>query len=251
MRHSVQHHRTASMAAIALVAVLAACADDGGKFDQDRYREQDQGGAMDETNDPAASPAPSSTSSTVALGATDADPPTAGELDDDELAGLLWMREEEQLAHDVYVELGDRWGLRVFENIAASEQQHIDVTKGLLDRYGVADPAADNPSGTFTDPRIQELYDDLIARGATSREDALAVGATIEELDIADLRARADATDEAALDDAYARLERASRNHLRAFVSRLDLLGVEYEPTVLDDFDEIVAAPMERGRDGH
>lgn len=260
VRSSVRPVRAAStLAALALVVGLGAC-DDDGRFDQDRYQEQDQGatGASDATSDPAddevdPEEAPADTDGTRndSEPADDRTSPASEALDEDEVAGLLWMREEEQLAHDVYVALGERWGLRVFENIAASEQTHIAATIDLLDRYEIPDPAADNEPGTFTDPAIQELYDDFVARGLESRVEALTVGATIEELDIADLRARADATDEATIDDVYARLERASRNHLRAFVGQLELLGVEYEPTVLDDFEEIVAAPMERGRDEH
>ena len=47
------------------------------------------------------------------------------------------MREEEKLARDVYVALGDRWGLRVFENIARAEQRHMDAVVAQLDREGV------------------------------------------------------------------------------------------------------------------
>jgi len=181
---------------------------------------------------------------------TDADtaPDAATELSPDEVAGLLWMREEEQLAHDVYTTLGSLWDVPVFSNIAASEQRPIGSTISLLDRYGIDDPAAGNAPGTFTDPAIQQLYDDLVAEGSTSRSAAFAVGATIEELDIVDLRARADATDEAAIVEVYRRLERGSRNHLRSFVRQLDRVGESYEPTLLDDFDEIVDGPAERGR---
>lgn len=146
----------------------------------------------------------------------------AGALGDEDIAGLLWMREEEQLAHDVYVALGELWGLRVFDNIAASETTHIDAVVGLLERYGIDDPAAGNEPGTFTDPDLQALYDQLLADGRRSVDAALRVGVTIEELDIADLRDRRTATDIAAISTVYADLERASRNHLRAFVSQLD-----------------------------
>ncbi len=108
---------------------------------------------------------------------------------------MLWMREEEQLAHDVYVVLGDLWGLRIFENIAASETTHIDLVSGLLDRHGIDDPTAGNDLGTFTDPTLQGLYDQLIADGSESLEAALGVGALIEELDISDLQARSAATE--------------------------------------------------------
>ena len=81
---------------------------------------------------------------------------------------LQYMREEEKLAHDVYVTLYDLWGLRVFSNIAASEQQHTSAVATLLSRYAVSDPAAGNAVGEFTDPALQKLYDELIAQGSTS-----------------------------------------------------------------------------------
>ncbi len=109
----------------------------------------------------------------------------------EEIDGLRWMREEEKLAHDVYVALGETWGIRVFENIAAAETTHGEAIKTLLDRHGIADPAAGQPVGAFTDPELQALYGDLVARGRTSLVDALTVGALIEELDISDLRDRA------------------------------------------------------------
>lgn len=35
-----------------------------------------------------------------------------------EAEGLQFMREEEKLAHDVYVTLYQKWGVRVFDNIS-------------------------------------------------------------------------------------------------------------------------------------
>jgi hypothetical protein len=258
--------RARLFAVAALVVAAAACADDApaddGPSDTRRYQEQDQepsgsGAVTDDERDagtelPLLEDDSETDGGDTGAAATSADGPVglpvSDVLDPDEVAGLYWMREEEQLAHDVYVALGNEWGMRIFENISASERQHIDLTLGLLERYDLPDPAAGNQPGTFTDPRLQELFDDLIVRGMASTAAALTVGATIEELDIADLRARAEATDEAAIDDVYTRLERASRNHLRAFVGRLELLGVDYEPTVLADFEAIVSSPMERGQ---
>jgi hypothetical protein len=202
-----------------------------------------------------ATPTTTVTTDTTAIGTVEV--PDVDVLDEsgltaDEVAGLLWMREEEQLAHDVYVTLGDLWGLRIFENIASSESSHIEAVATLLDRYGIDDPAAGNDPGTFTDPAIQALHDQLVSDGNVSLEAALAVGALIEELDISDLQARAAATENTEIITMYAGLERGSRNHLRAFTSQLDARGVVYEPTQLDPatFDAIVSAEMERGRDG-
>lgn len=170
-----------------------------------------------------------------------------GSLTDVERAGLLRMREEEKLARDVYTTLGDLWGLRTFDNITAAEETHMAAVATLLDRYGLADPAAGRAVGSFTDPAIQALYDQLVAQGRRSATEALAVGAAIEELDIVDLRERATAVVDIAL--VYADLERGSRNHLRAFTSQLERSGVEYRPVHLAsaDFDAIVASAIERG----
>jgi hypothetical protein len=159
------------------------------------------------------------------------------------------MREEEQLAHDVYVVLGDLWDLRIFDNISGAETAHIEAVSGLLDRYGLDDPAAGSVTGTFTEPALQRLYDQLVADGSRSPDEALEVGAFIEELDLADLAARSAATDDPEISAVYADLERGSRNHLRAFVSQLDSRGITYTPTQLDSvtFDDIVSSDMERG----
>jgi len=172
----------------------------------------------------------------------------AGSLDAGDAAGLLWMREEEKLARDVYLALADLWDVRVFANIARSEQSHMDALETLLDRYGLEDPVGDNPAGVFSDPAIQALYDDLLARGRTSLVEALAVGATIEDLDIVDLRERASAVADIAR--VYANLEMGSGNHLRAFVTNLERRGASYTPAYLSQaaFDAIISSPRARGQ---
>ena len=47
-------------------------------------------------------------------------------------AGLQYMREEEKLARDVYTLLGDRYDVRVFDNIARAESRHMAAIKRLL-----------------------------------------------------------------------------------------------------------------------
>ncbi|MEZ5406871.1 MAG: DUF2202 domain-containing protein [Acidimicrobiales bacterium] len=164
-----------------------------------------------------------------------------------EREGLLHMREEEKLALDVYQALYERWPLPVFDNIAAAEATHTASVKVLLDRYGLADPAAGRAAGSFESQEMQALYDALVAQGSGSLVDALTVGATIEDLDIADLRARATDTPDIAL--VYANLERGSRNHLRAFSAQLEGQGAGYTPLHItqSDYDAIVAGAIERG----
>ena len=171
-------------------------------------------------------------------------------LSADEAAGLAFMREEEKLAHDVYVALYEEWGLPVFKNIAASEQTHTDAVKSLLERYGIEDPAAGMSEGEFTDPALQSLYDQLVAQGSLSIVDALKVGAAIEEIDILDLEERIAQTDKADIARVYTNLLKASGNHLRAFVSNLTARGETYEPQYLSQaaYDEIVSSSNASGR---
>ena len=92
-------------------------------------------------------------------------PATLGDLSDAEQAALVYMREEEKLAHDVYVTLYGIWQLPTFQNIASSEQTHMDSVKLLLDRYGIADVATAEV-GKFTDPVLQALFNTLVERGS-------------------------------------------------------------------------------------
>ncbi len=176
---------------------------------------------------------------------------TTGELSTTEIAGLTFMREEEKLARDVYLTLGDLWGSQTFSNIARSEQTHMDAIGTLLDRYGIADPTAGNAIGEFTDPTLQALYDQLAVLGSQSLVDALTVGAIIEETDIADLIDELAAVEHSDIQRVYQNLEKGSENHLRAYVSTLQRQTNEtYEPQILDQttFNEIVSATTGRGR---
>jgi len=140
---------------------------------------------------------------------------------DAETATLLHMVEEEKLAHDVYVALADETGLRVFDRIAVSEARHTDAVRALLDARGIDDPTAGAAAGEFTDPAFDELYNDLVAQGSVSTDDALQVGVQIEQLDIADLKDAIAETDQADIDTVYGNLLTASGHHLTAFENQL------------------------------
>jgi hypothetical protein len=188
----------------------------------------------------------------LALASTVA-PYPAGELSVEEAAGLLYMREEEKLAHDVYMTLYEKWGLPIFQNIANSEQTHTEAVKSLLGRYGLEDPAAGNGVGVFTDPTLQSLYDQLVDTGDASLAAALGVGAAIEEIDILDLEVRLTQTDNRDITLVYDNLASGSRNHLRSFVSTLERqAGEVYQPQYLDQasYDAIISTGIERGGRG-
>lgn len=159
---------------------------------------------------------------------------TEEDVSAEEIAGLLYMREEEKLAHDVYVALFNVWGAQVFANIAESETEHTEAVRQLILSHGLPDPAATTAPGVFVNPDLQALYDKLVAMGQTSLNDALAVGCLIEEKDIQDINEKkALVEDEPDIVQVYDHLLCGSRNHLRAFNSNLLQQGVTYVPQVL------------------
>ncbi|MBK8597972.1 MAG: DUF2202 domain-containing protein, partial [Holophagales bacterium] len=131
---------------------------------------------------------------------------------------ILFLREEEKLARDVYRALFAANGDRSFANIAGAEQRHMDEVKLLLDRYALADPAA-TAAGEFRNARLASLYTDLVARGKVSLVEALKVGATIEDLDLSDVDKALQVSDNRDIDAVMQNLAKGSRNHLRAFSS--------------------------------
>ncbi|MFN8598343.1 MAG: DUF2202 domain-containing protein [Anaerolineae bacterium] len=174
-------------------------------------------------------------------------------LSADEAAGLTFMREEEKLAHDVYVTFYQQYGLAIFNNIANSEAAHTASIKTLVDRYGLSDPAAANGVGTFENADLQALYDQLIAQGRQSLSAALKVGAAIEEIDILDLKARIATTTHSDIQQIYNNLLNGSYNHLRAFANTLQAqTGEVYQPQYLDTttYQTILAGANGNGRHG-
>ena len=177
----------------------------------------------------------------------------ASVLMDVKVTGLVYMREEEKLAKDVYLSLYDLWGINIFQNIAGSEQTHTDAVKNLLDMFDIDDPADTSPTGLFANADLQNLYDDLLTVGAQSLGDALKVGAAIEEIDTLDLQEHLETTQNEEIRRVYQNLLSGSENHLRAFTSTLEQqTGEIYEPRYMSqaDYDAIVTGSSSRGGRG-
>jgi len=162
-------------------------------------------------------------------------------LDAEQETTLLWMREEEKLARDVYLAMSVSWGQPVFSNIASSEQRHMDALLKKINTFGLSDPAYPE-TGEFSIEELQHLYNELVDKGNQSYIDALEVGATIEDLDIYDLTEAIKETENIALKTTYENLLEGSKNHLRAFIGLLQEQGKEYKPQYISQelFDAIL-----------
>jgi hypothetical protein len=182
-------------------------------------------------------------------GTTDADCyllDPAPTLTEQEEEMILFMREEEKLARDVYTVLFEEYNLNVFNNISKSEQQHMDRIACLIDFYELTDPVQSD-IGVFTNTELQTLYNTLIELGMNSLEDALSVGATIEDVDIYDLEEHIQYTENPAIIQIFENLTCGSRNHIRAFTSQLAKYNISYEAQFIsaEELADILAADRE------
>ncbi|MBK8066297.1 MAG: DUF2202 domain-containing protein [Rhodanobacteraceae bacterium] len=174
---------------------------------------------------------------------------TAQPLSVVEQADLIFMRQEEKLARDVYLQNGETYGIATFDNIATSEQRHMDAILQLLQRYRLTDPVVGLPISEFVDPELQALHDNLMGLGAADALSALKVGGLIEEVDMRDIVAAIERSQHADIDSVYANLLCGSRNHLRAFAGQIELTtGLPYAAQVLPqvEVDAILATGQER-----
>jgi len=160
----------------------------------------------------------------------------------EEVEGLMLMREEEKMAHDVYSSFYDKFRLRVFANIANSESKHMEAVLWLINSYKLTDPAS-NELGVFKNADIQNLYNKFMSEGVNEVE-ALKIGAFIEEYDIADLEKLISETGNMYIVRVYTNLLNGSKNHLRAFVKNLSSRNVVYQPSILSqtEYAEIIGA---------
>lgn len=150
---------------------------------------------------------------------------TSTTLSADQLDTLVFIYQEEKVARDTYITLGNMYSNQnVFATIQDSEQTHIDKAQGLCETYGADISNIDETNvGDFVVPVLQELYDTLIAQGTQSELSALMVGEYVELTDIDDLE-HAEIGMPSDVVNVYENLKAGSYNHLDAFRSAINRL---------------------------
>ena len=188
-------------------------------------------------------------------------------LDYNEQTHLEFMREEEKLARDVYMELGAMYPDHpIFGRIDDSEQKHTDAVKAMIEKYGLADPNTNDNVGVYTGKDygwyFTEKFNQLVERASISELEALYVGAFIEELDMMDINQCPKVivetenginditecgkiyTDNADVSSLYASLLDGSDSHLEGYVRNIEqYIGKgNYQAQVLpqEEVDEIL-----------
>jgi hypothetical protein len=167
------------------------------------------------------------------------------ELSTTDTEALLFMLEEEKLARDTYEFLDLKWGLIQFANIKISEQSHMDAIITLLEKSKT--PYTILPYGEFDDDHLQDYYNQFVESGQVSQANALQIGATIEDLDIVDLQEFIDIVESTSVIEVFESLKCGSGNHLRSFVSSIELIGDIYTAQFLteDEYNLILSQTHE------
>lgn len=168
-------------------------------------------------------------------------------LTNQEIEDLLFLREEEKLARDIYLFSFEKYNLQIFKNISNSEAQHMSSVLNLLNKYNIDDPVS-SEIGVFNNVELQNIYNILIEQSSISLLGALKVGNKIEDLDIKDLSLNETRTDKLDLLLVYASLKCGSRNHLRNFNNQVLQNDGFYIPEFIsqDDFDDIITTSNEK-----
>jgi hypothetical protein len=167
----------------------------------------------------------------------------------EEKSSLLYTLQEEKVAFDFYNEMFTKYSEKVFENVSSAEKTHQEHVLNLLNELNINAESYNQNAGEFSTKELQDMYNLLIKTGNYSFTDALLASARYEEKDISDLKNyRSKASNENII-SLFECLEKASQNHLRAFVKNLKTEGITYKSSVLsaEEFNEIINSKNQGG----
>jgi hypothetical protein len=169
-------------------------------------------------------------------------------LSHQDVSWLIWMREEEKLSRDVYTNLWKKWETKIFLDVAAVEQIHMDSIKLILEKYWIDDPVKDDSIWIFSSFAIKKLYDDFIFQWNKSLLDAFILAADAESLDILYISDLVKQTQNQDIISLYNTLIIWSRNHLRNYVKEIKDNGGSYKPKYLSQevYDGIILSQDEK-----
>jgi hypothetical protein len=186
---------------------------------------------------------PDSAASQKAFAALPKAPLNASETED-----ILYLQESEKFEHDLNAALfGLHNDLPVFLHIANTSQVLMVADNVILERYNIPNPE-NAKAGSFTNPTLQQMYNNDLNTGLSSVIDGLKSSAQFEDMHIADLTAAIGRTDNTDVIYIY-RLELgSSRNNLRALSQSLSGYGAVYAPKYITpaSYAQIISSPMEQ-----
>ncbi len=171
-----------------------------------------------------------------------------GEITEAEDATIASLLERKRLAVELGNQFAGMWGLSVFALVSTGDTGAISDLYKLVFRYG-AFSGEMATAGEFSDSALQDLYDALLAQGATSLSGAVQAMLAVKELEIQQLSAAIGGTDKEDLLVVYQNLLKVTQNQLRALNGHILMFVSAYAPQYLDaaTFEAIMTSAMVNG----
>lgn len=148
---------------------------------------------------------------------------------------VLYLLEQEKLAHDVYRSLDTMWVTDIFNRVANEEYQHVGKLSAVAAEFMINVPNHFNeyPMGQFIDTKLRRLYGELMAAANFSLEDAYRACAALEERKMYDLKVALKEPNFELENLTYKALLLGSEDNFKVFVRALNELNAAYTPVLL------------------
>ncbi len=104
-----------------------------------------------------------------------------------EIDDMNYLIENEKLLRDYFNVMYNKYNLSLFQNVAKSEQSHLNFLAVKFLRYDLKNPTEEKPAGEYVNPELQQTYDIMIAKGETNIYAALLAGSSKVKEDVEDI----------------------------------------------------------------
>lgn len=148
---------------------------------------------------------------------------------------ILYLVEQEKLAHDFYRSLDTMWVTDIFNRVANEEYVHVGKLSAVAAELMISVPNHFNeyPMGQFIDSKLRHLYTELMIAANFSLEDAYRTCANLEERKMVDLKMALKEPNFELENLTYKALLIGSEDNFKAFIRALNEMNSGYTPILM------------------
>ena len=150
-------------------------------------------------------------------------------------AVIMYLVEQEKVAHDFYRSLDTMWVTDIFNRVANEEFEHVGKLSAVAAELMISVPNHFNeyPAGQFIDSKLRHLYAELMIAANFSLEDAYRTCANLEERKMYDLKMALKEPNFELENLTYKALLIGSEDNFKAFIRALNEMESSYAPILL------------------
>ena len=150
-------------------------------------------------------------------------------------AVIMYLVEQEKLAHDFYRSLDTMWVTDIFNRVANEEYEHVGKLSAVAAELMISVPNHFNeyPMRQFIDNKLRHLYAELMISANFSLEDAYRTSANLEERKMVDLKMALKEPNFELENLTYKALLIGSEDNFKAFIRALNEMNSGYTPILM------------------